>query len=365
MTTVRRERVRGGFWAAAGLRPGAAPGPDRRPIVVVALIGLVLATVIAGKLAWRAAGDAEDDLAARGFRGEISAERGFRTIAFAPDGTQIFAATGSVVEVWHLTTRRRVGQPFAGHNGTVTALAVSPDGRSLVTTADDGTARLWDVTTRGQTGDPIDTGQVVRPSALAFSPDGSLLALAGDGGTALWDTAGRRLAGVLASASGAHAAVAFSPDGARVATGDINGGMISLWDVATRLPDGEPLIGHGGNGPVSALAFDRSGTWLADGSSDKASFVYNTVSREQTEFRQNEEPVHTVILSADGSRLITASIQDVVIWDVQGVAQLARPVAPDGSADVNDAALGPDGDTLAVIRDHRIQFWSLAAVTRR
>jgi WD40 repeat protein len=181
----------------------------------------------------------------------------------------------------------------------------------------------------------------------------------------LWDTAARRSVGVLPSAGGAHAAVAFSPDATRVATGDINGATISLWDVATRLPDGEPFIGHGGNGPVSTLAFDRSGIWLADGSSDKASFVYNTVSREQTEFRQNEEPVHTVILTADADRLITASIQDVVIWDVRNVSQLARPVAPDGSADVNDVALGPDGDTLAVIRDHRIQFWSLAAVTRR
>jgi WD40 repeat protein len=384
VTTVRRERVRGAL--RAGLRPGGVRrpttpgpetgpaqdgpephpgGPDRRPFVVVTLIGLVLATVIAGMLAWRAAGDAEDNLAARGFRGEISAERAFRTVAFAPDGTQIFAATGSVVEVWHLTTRRRVGQPFAGHDGTVTALAVSPSGRLLATTADDGTARIWDVTTRAQAGDPIDTGDVARPSALAFSPDGSLLALAGDGGTALWDTGARRLVGILASASGAHAAVAFSPDGVRVAAGEINGGTISLWDVTTRLPDGEPFSGHGGNGPVSALAFDRSGTWLADGSSDKASFVYNTVSREQTEFRQNEEPVHTVILNDDATRLITASIQDVIIWDVQGVAQISRPIAPDGSADVNDVALGPDGDTLAVIRDHRIQFWSLAAVSRR
>jgi WD40 repeat protein len=316
-------------------------------------------------LAWQAAGDAEDNLAARGFRGEISAERAFRTIAFAPDGTQIFAATGAVVEVWHLTTRRRVGQPFAGHDGTVTALAVSSTGRLLATTADDGTARLWDVTTRARTGDPIDTGAVVRPSALSFSPDGSLLALAGDGGTALWDTAGRRLVGILGSASGAHAAVAFSPDGARVATGDVNGGTVTVWDVATRQPDGEPLAGHGGTGPVSALSFDRSGTWLADGSSDKASFVYNTVSREHTEFRQNEEPVHTVILTGDASRLITASIQDVIIWDVPSVAQISRPIAPDGSADVNDVALGPDGDTLAVIRDHRVQFWSLAAVSRR
>jgi hypothetical protein len=74
--------------------------------------------------------------------------------------------------------------------------------------------------------------------------------------------------------------------------------------------------------------------------------------------------VHTVILTGDASRLITASIQDVLIWDVPSVSQLGRPVVPDGSADVNDVALGPDGDTLAVIRDHRIQFWSVQAASR-
>ena len=333
--------------------------------MIASVIGLILATVIAFSLAWQAARDAGDDLTARGFRGEISAERSFRAVAFAPDGTRIFAATGAVVEVWHLATRRHNGQPFVGHNSTVTALAASPDGRLLATASDDETTRLWDVTTRKEIGEPIDTGVVVRPVALVFSRDGSMLAVSGDGGTALWDVAGRRLAGVLESASGGYAAAAFSPDGTRVATGDVNGGTVTIWDAATRQQIGEPLGGHLVNGPVSAVAYDTSGTWLADGSADKSAFVYNTRTGEHSEFRQNEEPVHTVILTGDAQLLITASSQDVIIWDVPSVTQLDRPVVPDGSADVNDVALGPDGDTLAVIRDHRIQFWSLEVASRR
>jgi WD40 repeat protein len=336
----------------------------RRPLVIAAVIGLVVATVVAVTLAWRTERDAEDDLAARGFRGEINAERAFHAVAFAPDDARVFAATGDVVEVWHLATRRRTGQPFAGHTGTVRTLAVSPDGRLLATAGDDDTTRLWDVTTRAGIGGPIDTGVVVRPVSLAFSRDGSMLAVSGDGGTALWDV-GRRLVGVLESASGAHAAAAFSPDGTRVATGEVNGGTVTMWDVETRQQVGEALGGHLGTGPVSALAYDTSGTWLADGSADKSAFVYNTRTGEHSEFRQNEEAVHTVILTGDGQRLITASIQDVIIWDVPSVVQLGRPIGPDGSADVNDIALGPDGDTLAVIRDHRIQIWSLTAASRR
>jgi WD40 repeat protein len=343
----------------------AGAGPlDRRMVAIVAAIGLIFGTAIAGILAWQGERDAKADLAARGFRGEINAEREFRSVAFDPDGTRVFAATGTVVEVWHVVTHRRLGQPFAGHAATVTTLALSPNGRLLATAGDDGTARIWDVTSRAQVGEPLDTGAVVRPVALAFSPDGAVLAVSGDGGTALWDVEGRRLAGVLESTSGAHASVAFSPDGARVATGDVNGGTVTLWDPTTRQPVGAPLTGHLGTGPVSAVAYDTSGTWLADGSADKASFVYNTATGEHSEFRQNEEPVHSVILTGDARRLITASSQDVLIWDVPSVAQIGRPVAPDGSADVKDVALAPDGDTLAIIRDHRIQFWSLAAASR-
>ena len=36
----------------------------------------------------------------------------------------------------------------------------------------------------------------------------------------------------------------------------------------------------------------------------------------------------------------------------------------DGSDDCWDVALSPNGDTLAVIRDHRIQFWSVAAARK-
>ena len=365
-STVDGAGAAGGVGGAGGTGGVGGPGAvDRRVVWIAGVIGLVAALAVWVTLAWQASDRSEDDLATRGFRGEISTEKAFRAVAYDPDGTRIYAATGNAVTVWHTATRRTTGRPFTGHDSTVTALAVSPDGRLLATTGDDATTRLWDTTTRAEIGGPIDTGIVVRAVALAFSPDGSLLAVAGDGGTALWDVAGKRLLGPLESASGAHAAVAFGPDGTRIATGDVNGGTVTIWDVATRQQVGEPLGGHAGNGPVTAVAYDASGTWLADGSTDKASFVYNTLTGEHTEFRQNEEAVHTVLLSDDARRLVTVSSQDVIIWDVPSVTQVGRPVAPDGSADVKGVALAPDGDTLAVIRDHRMQFWSLRAASRR
>jgi WD40 repeat protein len=62
----------------------------------------------------------------------------------------------------------------------------SPDGRSLVTAASDGTARVWDVST----GLPLTPllHQAEPIGAASFSPDSNRLATVSKGGTVhLWD----------------------------------------------------------------------------------------------------------------------------------------------------------------------------------
>jgi WD40 repeat protein len=96
-------------------------------------------------------------------------------------------------------------------------------------------------------------------------------------------------------------------------------------------------------------------------------FVWNLATRDRFEFRGHEDAVRHVALTGDGRTLITAGVRDVRIWDVQNATQIGFPipVKPDGSDDVKDFALSPDGGTLAIVRDHRIQFWSLAAAAKR
>ena len=58
-----------------------------------------------------------------------------------------------------------------GHTDQVTAVAYSPDGRTLATGSWDSTVRLWDVATHTQLGAPL-LGHDDTVNSIAFSPDG-------------------------------------------------------------------------------------------------------------------------------------------------------------------------------------------------
>ena len=89
------------------------------------------------------------------------------------------------IRIWDLGQEKEI-QKLAGHGDKVTALAFSPDGRTLVTGGADHTIRLWDVGT-GRERRRLSEGYESDPQ-IAFSRDGALMALAADAGIELWET---------------------------------------------------------------------------------------------------------------------------------------------------------------------------------
>jgi WD40 repeat protein len=81
---------------------------------------------------------------------------------------------------------------WQAHRAKLHALAFSPDGRFLVSTSEDGSAKIWDVTTQQQCA--LLLGHIGQVYPVAFAPDGRTLATGGveDNLVLLWDVSSLR-----------------------------------------------------------------------------------------------------------------------------------------------------------------------------
>src|SRR5262249_30173327 len=116
---------------------------------------------------------------------------GFTALAFSPDGRSLASGDGfGTVNIWETATGRPRHR-FPRHRAPIHALALSRDGKVLVSADVVQTIILWDPRSGAEVG---RVGCDFEFYSLAFAPGGKTLALGGDEGEILlWNVARNKL----------------------------------------------------------------------------------------------------------------------------------------------------------------------------
>ena len=189
--------------------------------------------------------------------------------------------------------------------------------------------------------------------ALAFSPDGKLLATGElNGKVCLWQVADNQLVSTFWAHTSWLSAITFSPDGMTLVTssGDCT---VRFWDLRT----GEAVkILTIDNSQILSIAFSPDGSTLATGSDDHAVRLWDVATLKLIKtFLGHTDQVWSVRFSPDGQTIATGSADKTVkVWDLTGNNRTLH-----GHTDqIWSVRFSPDGKTLAsASADNTVKIW--------
>lgn len=273
--------------------------------------------------------------------------------SFSPDGRRIVTTSGDhTARIWDSADGKQLFQ-LTAHQGEVRFAAFSPDGRRVVTASADKSLIVWDATN----GRLLVTlkGHTKIVGYAMFGPDGAqIVSSSADRTARLWDsTSGLE----LASLPHTHAvnSACFSPDGGRIVTSTA-GNKAHVWDTVTK----DQLFWSPHTGPVAVARFSPDGSSVLPVSRLTDMMRVFDAFTGQIIREQKVEWINDASFSSDGKRIVTSTFdRQVRVWDAESFRMLFELRGL--TAWPYSASFSPDGSRIVTASaDNNATVWSFS-----
>jgi WD40 repeat protein len=273
------------------------------------------------------------------------------SVAVTPDGKYVVSGSSdNTVRLWDVATGKEVRR-FTGHEGWVTSVAVTPDGRYVVSGSEwpfdwkDNTVRLWN----------LATGQELRQVILH---DRSIWSRQSEQKPSINGALARELARQLALRDGRVVrSVAVTPDGKYVVSGSLDN-TVRLWELATG-KEVRRFAGH--KDTVLSVAVTPDGKYVLSASADKTVRLWELATgKEVRRFMGHRSEVNSVAVTPDGKYVVSGSGDKTVrLWELATGQEVRRFTGHEYC--VNSVAVTPDGKYIVSGSDDKTaRLWDLA-----
>ena len=247
-------------------------------------------------------------------------------VAISSDGKRIVSGSmDKTIKVWDAATGMEL-LTLTGHKSFVYSVAISADGKRIVS-GGDNTIKVWDA----ETGMEILTlkGHKYTVKSVAISSDGKRIVSRGEDNTIkVWDAVtGMEILTILTGRTDIVSSLTISADGKRIVSGSYDK-TIKVWDAETGM---EILTLTGHADPVTSVAISADGKRIVSGSQGKTIKVWDAASAlefqalkvwdatsalEFQALKGHTDPVESVAISADGKRIVSGSDNKTSkVWD--------------------------------------------------
>ena len=295
-------------------------------------------------------------------------------IVFNPAGDLVAAAcTDNIIYLFNAEEGQLAGR-LTGHTWYPWALAFASDGATLFSSGWDGPIRRWDMATLKQRSLPVG---VRATGMVAVSPDETLLVYADDAGTVRLVNAESGKEQQRFAFPESHASqAAFSADGSQLAIGGETGDKVFV--AVHELPSSKLLHrwewpkGRDSHSSVEAIAFSPDGERLAAAVFRQSQILLWNLRTAEEVARLVHDEVYGMAFRPDGSELVTVGWDAKIRgWSPQDGAltqtiDVAERVKADGDFRMYAVSFAPVGNALATAHmNGEVWVWNANDMTRR